>query len=304
MPPLDEWFTDAASWAAATEVVVQLLILLLATLIALRFTSLSVRTGLRRLFARELEEGTAQQADAIEVARRRETLEQLLERLLVVIIVAIAFLMALAILRLDIGPAIAGLGVLGLALSLGAQNLVRDYVAGAFVFVENHYAKGDVVSIAGITGAVEDVNLRRTTLRDLDGTLHFVPHGLIETASNLTRTWANVNLDIPVPYGVDVERLTSVINEAGQALADQAAWRERILQAPALLRINSLGEYGMTAKVLGTVRAIDRWEAAGEFRRLLLEGAARAGVVIGWPVVATTTRATESDTIKPSTRQR
>ena len=92
-----------------------------------------------------------------------------------VIILAIAFLMALQVLRLDIGPAIAGLGVLGLALGLGAQNLVRDYMAGAFVLIENHYSEGDVVNIAGVGGAVEDINLRRTTVRSLDGTLHFVP---------------------------------------------------------------------------------------------------------------------------------
>lgn len=304
MPPIDQWFTDPASWSSLTEVGVQLLILLAATLLALRFSTLTVRASLGRLFAREVEEGSAQDADRLEVVRRRETLERLLDRALRLVILAIAFLMALAILRLDIGPAIAGLGVIGLAFSLGAQNLVRDYVAGAFVFVENQYAKGDVVSIAGITGMVEDVNLRRTTLRDLDGTLHFVPHGLVETSSNLTRTWANVNLDIPVPYGVDVELLTRTINEAGQALADDPLWRERVLQPPALLRINKLGEYGMTAKVLGTVRALDRWEAAGEFRRRLVEGAAKAGLPIGWPVEATTTLAAQVDPTKHSRRQR
>ena len=214
MPPLEQWFTDPASWAGLTAVVVQLLILVVATLIALRFASVTVRVSLSRLFAREAAEGTAQDVDAVELARRRETLQRLLDRVLQLVIVAIAFLMGLAILRLDIGPAIAGLGVLGLALSLGAQNLVRDYVAGAFVFVENQYAKGDVVSIAGVTGSVEDVNLRRTTLRDIDGTLHFVPHGLIQTSSNLTRTWANVHLDLPVPYGTDLERLTEVVNAA------------------------------------------------------------------------------------------
>ncbi|HEY7598934.1 MAG TPA: mechanosensitive ion channel family protein [Candidatus Limnocylindrales bacterium] len=304
MPPLEEWLTDAASWASITSVAVQLLVLLVATLIALRFTSLTVRTGLARLFAREAEEGTAQEVDEVELVRRRETLERLLERVLVVIILAIAFLMALAILRLDIGPAIAGLGVLGLALSLGAQNLVRDYVAGAFVFVENQYAKGDVVTIAGVTGAVEDVNLRRTTLRDIDGTLHFVPHGLIETSSNLTRTWANVHFDVPIPYGTDIEQLTRTVNAAGEDLARDPAWAERVLQPPALLRISKLAEYGMTAKVLGTVRALDRWAATGEYRLRLLKQAAADGLTIGWPVEAAETLASQTDPTKQSRRQR
>jgi small conductance mechanosensitive channel len=290
--------------AGIVNVVIQLLVLIVATWLALRFASLTVRATLGRLFAREVDQGSAQGLDAHEVARRRETLERLLDRVLRVIILAIAFLMALAILGLDIGPAIAGLGVIGLALSLGAQNLVRDYVAGAFVFVENQYARGDVVSIGGVTGTVEDVNLRRTTLRDIDGTLHFVPHGLIATSSNLTRTWANVHLDIPVPYGVDLERLTGVINAAGQELADDPAWRDRVLQPPALLRIGKLGEYGMTAKVLGTVRAVDRWAASGEFRRRLLEGAERAGLTIGWPIEASDTLAAQTDPTKQSRRQR
>ncbi len=107
--------------------------------------------------------------------------------------------------RLDIGPAIAGLGIVGLALSLGAQHLVRDYVAGAFVLIENHYSKGDTVAIAGVSGTVEDVSLRRTTLRDSDGTVHYVPHGLIQTASNLSRSWAGISIDLPVPYEQDLE---------------------------------------------------------------------------------------------------
>ncbi len=304
MPPIDQWFTDPESWSTFTAAATQLLILLVATFLALRFARLTVRAALGRLFAREVEEGTAQDADAVELVKRRETLEGLLGRVLRVIIVAIAFLMALAILRLDIGPAIAGLGVIGLALSLGAQNLVRDYVAGAFVFVENHYTRGDVVSIAGVTGSVEDINLRRTTLRDIDGTLHFVPHGLIQTSSNLTRTWANVHLDIPVPYGTDLERLADAINAAGRELADDAVWRERVLQAPQMLRINKLGEYGMTAKVLGTVRAVDRWEATGEFRRRLLERAAAAGIRVGWSAETTEPKTGQAEGERRARRQR
>ena len=165
------------------------------------------------------------------------------------IILVIAFLMVLQVLRLDIGPAIAGLGIVGLALSLGAQHLVRDYVAGAFVLIENQYAKGDTVTIAGVTGTVEDISLRRTTLRDIDGTLHYVPHGLIEVSSNLTRTWARVNLDLPVPYGVDVGRLAQIINEAGLSLADDAAWRGRVLEPPAFVRVDRFNQYGMLIKV-------------------------------------------------------
>ncbi len=282
MSPLDEWLADPLVWAGIAGVSAQLLILLVAALIALRFSTVTIRAALGRLFAREVEEGTARDADAVEVVRRQETLERLLDRAFKVVILAIAFLMALAILRLDIGPAIAGLGIIGLAVSLGAQNLVKDYVAGAFVFIENQYVKGDVVSVAGLTGSVEDVSLRRVTLRDIDGTLHFVPHGLVSTSSNLTRTWANVNLDIPVAYGVDMEQLREVIDGAGRSLVEDPEWGARVLQPPAMLRVDRLGEFGMIVKVLGTVRAIDRFAVAGEVRRRILDDAMAAGMRIGW----------------------
>lgn len=262
-----------------------LIVLIVATVLALRFVSVTVRAALGRLFDREAREGTAQDVSAVELQRRRDTLEGLVNRSLRVIILVIAFLMGLRILNLDIGPAIAGLGILGLALSLGAQNLVRDYVAGAFVLIENQYSKGDVVSIAGITGAVEDVSLRRTTLRDLDGTVHYVPHGLIETSSNLTRTWSSVNLDVPVPYGTPVDGIRRVIDEAGQAMTADPEWSDKILEAPRALRVDRLSDMGMMIKVVGRVAAAQQWAVAGELRRLIIDGCDRAGLTLGWRTV-------------------
>ncbi|MDQ3937534.1 MAG: mechanosensitive ion channel family protein [Chloroflexota bacterium] len=261
---------------------VRLLLVVLATIIALRFASLTITAGVGRLFEREVREGTAQDVSAIEVQRRRDTLDGLLNRSLRVIILIIAFLMVLGILELDIGPAIAGLGIVGLALSLGAQHLVRDYVAGAFVLIENQYSKGDVVTIAGVTGTVEDISLRRTTLRDVDGTVHHVPHGLIQVSANLTRSWARINLDVPVLYGHDLGELRQVIDGAGRQLADDPDWKARVLEAPRLVGIENLGDQGMMLKVMGTVRAVDRWPAAGEMRRLIMDAFQREGLTLGW----------------------
>ena len=117
--------------------------------------------------------------------------------------------MILGELDLDIGPAIAGLGVVGIAVGFGTQSLVRDYFTGALILIENQFAKGDVVTIAGVTGTVEDFSLRRTTLRDLDGVVHTVPNGEIKVASNRTRVWARINLDVTVAYGTDIEEATA-----------------------------------------------------------------------------------------------
>jgi small-conductance mechanosensitive channel len=260
--------------------ILQLLLILVVTVVALRLARVAVHGIVRTLLDRETSEGTAQELSAIEVAKRRSTLESLGDALARTMIVAIAFLMALRALQLDIGPAIAGLGLLGLALSLGAQNLVRDYIAGAFILVENQFAKGDVVKIADVTGAVEDFSLRRTTLRDMDGTMHTVPNGLIGVASNLTRIWARINLDLTVALDTDLERATRAVDEQGQAMAADPAWQKRILEPPRVDRIESVTGAGVTLKILGTVRAADRWAAAGELRRRILAAFAREGIAI------------------------
>ena len=303
MPDLQDQldrFTQVGGWV----IVAQLLLIVILTLIALRFARSTVNAALGRLIEREARDGTAQQLGPEEVERRRRTLQDLGYQSARVLILVIAFLMALNVLHFDIGPAIAGIGVAGLAVSLGAQNLVRDYVAGAFVLIENQYSVGDVVSVAGVTGTVEDINLRRTTVRSIDGTLHFVPHGLIEVTSNLTRIWARVSFDIPIGYDTDVERLAAIVNQAGRELASDPAWAGRVLEPPTFLRVGNLGEYGTAAKVLGTVSAGDRWEATGEMRRRIVEGAAREGVRIGWPAETSDTLASQTNPQLPGPRQR
>jgi small-conductance mechanosensitive channel len=277
---------DQLSRAGVLVVIAQLLLVVLAAMIALRFAQVTVTYALSRLFYRETTEGTAQELSAGEVERRRATLDGLLYRTLRVIVLIIAFLMFLRVLNLDIGPAIAGLGIVGLAISLGTQNLVRDYVAGAFVLIENQYSRADVVTIAGVTGVVEDVSLRRTSLRDADGTLHTVPHGLIDVTSNLTRSWANINIDVPVSYDEDLTRVSEAIDEAGRELAANPAWKASILETPRVLRVERLAEQGMLLKVVGSVAATQRFEAAGELRRRIVERFDQEGLVLGWRPVA------------------
>ncbi len=262
MPDLQDLIDELVA-ARAHIIVFQLFLVLIATLIALWFARVTVNATLNRLFAREASEGTAQDVPKLEVERRRDTLEGLTYRAIRVLILIIAFLMTLQVLRLDIGPAIAGLGIVGLALSLGAQHLVRDYVAGAFVLIENQYSKGDIVAIAGVTGTVEDVSLRRTTLRDFDGTVHYVPHGLIQTASNLTRTWAGINLDVPLTYEQDLDALSQAVDAAAERLTAEKDTGKSIIERPRVIRVERLAEQGLMVKVFGRVAPHVRFEAAG-----------------------------------------
>ncbi|HEX7495257.1 MAG TPA: mechanosensitive ion channel family protein [Candidatus Limnocylindrales bacterium] len=238
----------------------------------------------RALLNRENLEGTAQELSSVELKKRTDTIETLGVNVIRFFVVVIAGLMILhAGFNLDIGPAVAGLGIAGIAIGLGTQNLVRDYLNGALILIENQYARGDVVRIAGVSGKVEDFTLRRTTLRDQDGTVHTVPNGEITVASNLTRIWARVNQDVQVVYGTDIERATSVVDRVGQLLLADPEWGPRILAAPAVERVSALGELGVTLKVVGTVRAAEQWAVGGELRKRLLAAFAESGIEIPQP---------------------
>jgi small-conductance mechanosensitive channel len=260
-----------------------IILIVVITLVLLKLARIGVHGIVKTLLDRETLEGTAQELSAVEVKKRMDTLEGLGTTVIRIFIIAIAALMILGELDLDIGPAIAGLGVVGIAVGFGTQSIVRDYFTGALIMIENQYSKGDVVTIAGVSGTVEDFSLRRTTLRDLDGVVHTVPNGEVKVASNKTRVWARINQDVTVAYGTDIERAILVVNDVGDAMYADPAWRRRIMEAPHVERVEALGEYGITLKVLALVRATEQWAAGGELRKRLLAAFETHGIEIPRP---------------------
>ena len=250
--------------------VLNVVVILVIAIVAIRLARLFVRGVVKTLLDREATEGTAQELSAIEVRKRMDTLDELGSRVIQAFIVIIAGLMVLEKLGLNIGPAIAGLGVVGIAVGFGAQAFVRDYLTGALILLETQFAKGDVVRIAGVAGTVEDFSLRRTTLRDLDGVVHTVQNGEIKVASNPTRVWARVNQDVTVAYGTDIDAAIDVVDQVGREMAEDPIWKRRILEPPRVERVEALAEYGITLKILGSVRAAEQWSTAGELRKRLL----------------------------------
>ena len=273
----------------------RILIILVVALVAIRVSTLIVHGVLKALMDREATEGTAQELSAVEVKKRMDTLDELGGRVVRFFVLLIAAIMILSALDLDIGPAIAGLGVVGIAVGFGAQSLVRDYLNGALILIENQYSKGDVVSIAGVSGAVEDFSLRRTTLRDLDGVVHTVPNGEVKVASNRTRTWARINQNITVAFGTDIDKAIGVVDELGRHMHEDPVWKRRILEPPRVERVESIEERGITLKILGTVRASEQWAAGGEFRKLLLEAFAKNGIQLPRPPQVVVTQADGTD---------
>lgn len=219
------------------------------------------------------------------INKRAETLSSILTLSVGVIAAIIALTMILSEIGVDIGPLLAGAGVAGIAIGFGAQSLIKDFVSGLFIIMEDQYNKGDVIKIAGVCGTVTEINLRRTVLRDLDGIVHSIPNGEVTVASNYTRDFARINFNIPVGYGENLDNAIKVINCVCDGLASDEHYGALIKTPPKVLRVNNLGDSGIDIKILGEVYAGSQWEVTGELRKRLKDVFDEKGIEIPWPHV-------------------
>ncbi len=220
----------------------------------------------------------------VEAEKMREnTLIRILTVSISIAITIMALLMVLKEADLDIAPLLAGAGIAGLALGFGGQYLIRDIITGLFLILENQYRIGDVVQLNGTGGLVEDITLRITTLRDMDGTVHFIPHGEIKMVSNLSKNFARVNLDISVAYDSDLDHVISVINKTGEELAQDPVFKDYLITQPRFLRVNEFGDSAIILKVVGDTKPLKQWEVSGELRRRIKVAFDREGIEIPFP---------------------
>jgi moderate conductance mechanosensitive channel len=273
-----------AGWAAV--IADRLLVVLVIVVVCVAITRISMGALRRVLGAMQ---GRAQSEasldEAAEVSKRFTTIDALGGYVVKAFVLTIGGLLVLEQIGLDVGPAIAGLGVVGFAIGFGAQAIVRDFFSGILILLENQYGPGDVVEIAGVTGTVEELTLRRTVLRDADGVVHNVPNGEIKVASNRTRVWRRINHDVIVAYGTDIEHAIKVFDAVGADLAADPAWSDKILETPSVDRVDQLGERGITLKILGRVRAGEMVAVTGELRKRILASMAANGIEIPAPVL-------------------
>ncbi|MGH2465778.1 MAG: mechanosensitive ion channel family protein, partial [Candidatus Limnocylindrales bacterium] len=273
-----------AGWAAV--IADRLLIVLVIVIVCVAITRISLGALRRVLGAMQARaQSEASLDEAAEVSKRFATIEALGGYVVKGFVLTIGGLLVLEQIGLDVGPAIAGLGVVGIAIGFGAQAIVRDFFSGILILLENQYGPGDVVEIAGVTGTVEELTLRRTVLRDADGVVHNVPNGEIKVASNRTRVWRRINHDVIVAYGTDIEHAISVFDAVGASLAADPALAARILETPSVDRVDQLGERGITLKILGRVRAGEMVAVTGELRKRILAAMAANGIEIPAPVL-------------------
>lgn len=217
--------------------------------------------------------------------KREDTLIHISDGAIRIALIIIAFLMILQEAGIEIGPILAGAGIVGLAVGFGAQYLIKDIITGLFIILENQYRIGDVIKIDSTEGTVEKITMRLTTLRDMSGTVHHIPHGEIKRVSNLSKTFARVNLDIGVSYSANLEKVIDVINRTGEELSRDPAFRDAIISPPKFLRVNDFASSSVIVKILGDTKPLRQWEVTGELRKRLKIAFDREGIEIPFPQV-------------------
>ncbi len=207
-----------------------------------------------------------------------------------IVVAAVSIVTVLGVWGVPLGPLIASMSVVGIAIGIGAQDLVKDVIAGMFVLVEDQYALGDVVQLAGVTGTVEEIRLRTTVLRDLDGSIHHVPNGEVRVATNLTYEYSRVVVDLSVAYEESVDRALEVIGEVAAGLAADPEWAPAVVDDPQVLGVDALDDSGVVIRVLITTDPDMRWNVKREFLRRAKNGLDDAGIEIPYPHVTITRR--------------
>lgn len=215
--------------------------------------------------------------------KRERTLIQIFRTTSKISIILVSSLMIFSEFGIQIAPIIAAAGIVGLALGFGGQYLIKDIISGLFIILENQYRIGDLVQFDNLGGSVEEISLRKTTLRDINGTVHHIPHGEIKTVSNLSKDYARVNLDVGVAYDTDLEHVIEIINKIGNEIAQEPRWKDSIITPPQFLRVNDFADSAIMLKILGETNAEKQFEVTGELRKRIKITFDKEKIVIPFP---------------------
>jgi small conductance mechanosensitive channel len=215
--------------------------------------------------------------------QRARTLSTVLESVATLTIFGLAILISLGELDISVGPLVAGAGIVGIALGFGAQSIVRDFLSGIFMLVEDQYGVGDIVDLGEATGVVEEISLRTTRIRDVGGTVWYFPNGEIRRVANKSYTWARSVLDIGVAYDTDVDLAARVIKEAADSVWRDGLEAATILEEPEIWGVESFDESAITIRLVVKTEPGEQWATSREIRRRIKQAFEREGIVIPFP---------------------
>ena len=214
---------------------------------------------------------------------RFSTFSQVLKSIVATVLITIGVLSILSILGIQLAPLLAGAGIIGLAISLASQNLLKDIINGFLILLEDQYGVGDVIVVGDVAGFVETMNLRITQLRNEEGRLITIPNSQIAIVQNLSKEWSRVDLMIPVSYASDINQALELIEKVAEDMRNDPVWHELILEPPLLLGVDNLDHVGATVRIWIKTLPLKQWDVAREYRRRLKIAFDQSGVNIGIP---------------------
>jgi small conductance mechanosensitive channel len=204
---------------------------------------------------------------ASEAKKRAHTLGNILRHAFLIIITFVAVLMILGELEIQLGPLLATAGIGALAIGFGAQSLVKDVISGFFIILENQYRIGDVIEVAGVSGLVESVSLRKTVLRDLKGKVHTIPNGEIKVVSNLSKEWSRSVLDLGISYRDDIDQIVDLLVQIGKEMESEEPYKSAILEPLQVLGVEKFDESQMVIRMMVKTVPLKQWDVGRELRR-------------------------------------
>jgi len=255
-----------------------LLIILVVFFIATRAVRFLVKK-LRQAFIRRADK----RDDALEAEKRIHTLTSIIRGVIMIILWVVFLMIVLQKFGINIAPIIAGAGIVGLAVGFGAQELVRDFISGFFMILENHVRTGDVAIINGTGGLVEKIEFRTITLRDFSGTVHVFQNGKISTISNMTKDWSAMVFDIGVAYKENLDRVMELMKEVGDELKDDEGFKDKIIEPIEIFGVDAFGDSAITIKARLKTQPIQQWTVGREYRRRLKQRFDQHNIEIPFP---------------------
>lgn len=237
-----------------------------------------------RVIAARVEKAVDDKNDLITTSKekRGRTISQLIRGVGRVVVMVGAVLLTIDVF-MDIGPILGGAAILGLAVSFGAQSLVKDIITGFFMLMEDQFAVGDVVEVAGLGGSVEEITMRVVKLRDLEGNLHIIPNGEIKAVTNRTRGWSRAVIDVAVAYESDIDRVLQVVADETRRFSDEDRWAALLDGAPEVTGVESIANNAVVVRALLRTWPGQQWAVAREFRRRIKNRLTSEGIDIPSP---------------------
>jgi moderate conductance mechanosensitive channel len=213
-------------------------------------------------------------------AQRTETIATVMRSIGTAVIWTIAMLTILAELGINLGPLIAGAGIVGVALGFGSQSLVRDFLSGMFMLIEDQFGVGDVIDAGEASGVVEGISLRTTRLRDVEGVVWHIPNGEIRRVGNQSQDWSRALLDVQVAHGTDLDRAQAVIKRVADELWNESEWSTVILAEPEVWGVEQLAAAGITIRLVVKTKPADQWKVQRTLRRRINDAFTAAGIQV------------------------